>query len=147
MTLWGFIRHRFVRRVVSVCVGGLAWIFSLPAFAGIEGHWEGAFTRSGAVQEVAFDFQQSDLGWTGTYDIPDMILYREPVRDLSIREDTLSFRVFWGGFTCLVHEEIGEITGENPKWGPPVSVHLKRSPAPDLFRIEHVRFSSGDRFK
>lgn len=142
MVLWALISHRFVRRVISGAVGGLAWMFAVPSFAGIEGHWEGAFTRFGAVQEVAFDFRHDDSGWSATYDIPDMILYREPVRELAMNGDTLSFRVFWGGFTCLVHDDIGEITGENPKWGPPVSIHLKRSLAPDLFHIEHVRFNS-----
>jgi pimeloyl-ACP methyl ester carboxylesterase len=42
-----------------------------------------------------------------------------------------------------VHSDIAEITGENPKWGPPVSLHLKRALPESRFRIEPVRFPSG----
>jgi pimeloyl-ACP methyl ester carboxylesterase len=140
------IRCRFqIIAITLICAGlFITWLGTgISVAADIDGHWEGAFTRDGAVQQVAFDFETTDSGLTGTYDIPDMILYREPVRELSLAHDTLSFRVFWGGFTCIVHDDVEEITGENPKWGPPVSIHLKRTFAPRHFRVEHLRFPSG----
>lgn len=119
-------------------IGVVLGFHSSAAADGVTGHWEGAFTRFGAVQQAAFDFWQTDSGLAGTYDIPDMILYREPVRELALVGDSLHLRVFWGGFDCLVNNEIGEITGENPKWNPTVSLHLKRSPAPRSFTINEV---------
>ncbi|UCE24508.1 MAG: alpha/beta hydrolase [Candidatus Zixiibacteriota bacterium] len=86
--------------------------------------------------------RQTDSGWVGSYEIPDLILYREPLTDLSIAGDTISFHLFWGTFSCLLHNQIGEITGENRDWNPPVSIHLKRRPDPHLPNIEPVRFPS-----
>jgi pimeloyl-ACP methyl ester carboxylesterase len=110
--------------------------------AALDGFWEGAFTRLGTAQSVAIDIQTTDSGLVGTYDIPDLVLYREPLTELSLSGDTLVFRLFWGTFTCIVHETIGEITGENLKWGPSVSIHLRRGLKPAPFRVEQLRFQS-----
>ncbi len=114
-----------------------------PNLARLVGHWEGAFTRFGAAQQVSLDIVVTDHGLSGTYEIPDLILYREPLKDVAIASDTLSFRLFWGRFSCLVHAESDEITGINSAWGPPVSIHLRRASKPDRYRREPVEFTSG----
>lgn len=109
----------------------------------VTGHWEGVFTRFGSAQTVALDIHPTDSGLAGTYDIPDLLLYREPLKSIRIDGDTLAFRLFWGQFKCLVHDENGEITGQNLDWGPPVSIHLRRSAMSSGVRIEPIRFGSG----
>lgn len=108
----------------------------------IVGHWDGAFTRFGSAQSVALDISSTGNGLAGTYDIPDLVLYREPLTNLSLAGDTLRFRLFWGEFTCLIHDANGEITGENLKWGPPVAVHLRRSSKLERFRVLPLEFES-----
>ncbi|NIM99875.1 MAG: alpha/beta fold hydrolase [candidate division Zixibacteria bacterium] len=133
-------------RIAKIAVLLLAGLFVSPHAehnkTDIAGHWAGAFTRYGAVQEITIDFQETDTGWVGSYDIPDLILYREPIPDIVVTAETLAFRVFWGSFTCLIHDEIGEITGENRNWNPPVSIHLKRGPDLHHMRTEKVQFPS-----
>jgi len=119
-----------------------ATVSSKQAEVNIAGHWEGAFSRFGAIQDVQLDFSQIDTGYTATYSIPDMILYRRPVRNLVVTPDSISFRLFWGGFNCIYTPEVDEITGENSKWNPSVSIHLKRTYKKDRFRIEPIKFSS-----
>lgn len=109
----------------------------------IVGYWEGAFTRFGAAQTVALDIQASESGLVATYDIPDLVLYREPLKDVHLDHDTLIFRLFWGRFACAVHTGNGEITGQNLDWGPPVSIHLRRASRPRPLRVEPFHFQSG----
>lgn len=107
------------------------------------GHWEGAFTRFGSVQTVAIDIRSTDTGLAGTYDIPDLVLYREPLKAIQITGDSLTFRLFWGRFQCLVHDKNGEITGQNPDWKPPVSIHLRRTATLPVVRRESIVLNSG----
>ena len=109
----------------------------------LAGHWNGAFSRLGAIQEVQIELQETSSGWVGHYSIPDLILYREPLRELEVHADTINFRLFWGKFECLLHNEVREITGGNINWKPPVSIHLKASPDRAPIQIEDVQFSSG----
>lgn len=126
----------------------LAWLITFlcikSAFAtdaaDVIGHWDGAFTRFGAAQYVSIDLAMTDSGLVGTYDIPDLILYREPLQEVLVTSDSLIFRLFWGRFPCLVHDDIGEITGVNSDWGPPVSIHLRRAAKIDQYRIEPIQF-------
>lgn len=127
---------------VYFLVGLILLTVSARAGNDLNGHWQGAFARQGAIQELAVDFLQNDSGWSATYDIPDLILYREPVRDLVVAGDSLSLHLFWGTYNCLIHGEVGEITGENPKWGPPVSLHVKREPDQSHIHIESVSIPS-----
>lgn len=135
-------RHLVVLVALASCVARAGVTAAIMPHA-VVGHWEGAFTRFGSAQTVALDVYSSDSGLTGTYDIPDLLLYREPLKSIRIDGDTLAFRLFWGQFKCLVHDENGEITGQNLDWGPPVSIHLRRSAMTSRVRIEPVTFESG----
>ena len=56
------MNYRRTKASAILFLGVLGWLFPNGAGAEIAGHWEGAFTRQGAVQIVAFDFQQTDSG-------------------------------------------------------------------------------------
>ncbi len=65
---------------MSGLVSAWALVLAIPATAGIDGHWEGAFNRQGAIQTVSFDFQHTDARWIGTYDIPASVVSRKSVK-------------------------------------------------------------------
>jgi pimeloyl-ACP methyl ester carboxylesterase len=122
----------------------LAGITPSASSFSLSGHWEGAVVRDGAIQTIVIDFSIAEERLTGTYNIPDMGLFAEPLEEIAYESPSLSFHFFWGTFTCIVHEDVSEITGLNENWGPPVKIHLKRSPALELHREEQVHFKSKD---
>src|SRR5262249_44883915 len=90
----------------------------------LPGHWEGAFSRLGSIQEVALDVRP-DL--SGTFDIPALGCYGVALENLSATDTSASFRLLYGTFHMLLHPADLEMTGENRDWGPPVSLHLRRT--------------------
>lgn len=139
-----------MRRPVVISMFILLCVVSRPAPADaqqetIVGHWEGAYVRLGAVQTVLLDFAISADGLKGTYDIPDLSIYGEPVADIDYHAPQLVLKLNYGVFTMLVSHDVNEMTGENRKWNPPVSLHLKRKlkdPLPP-YPQEVVRFRNG----
>lgn len=135
-------RHLVVVVALACCIARSGATATIMPDA-VAGHWEGAFTRFGSAQTVAINIHPTDSGLAGTYDIPDLLLYREPLKSIRTDGDTLAFRLFWGQFKCLVRDKNGEITGQNLDWGPPVSIHLRRSAVTSTVRVEPIRFESG----
>jgi pimeloyl-ACP methyl ester carboxylesterase len=95
--------------------------------AALAGHWEGAFSREGAVQLLALDVAPDG---SAHYDIPELALFHEPVADLALDGDTLRLALLYGEFEGRHLRDAGEIAAVNPRWGPPVRLHLKRAPPP-----------------
>lgn len=110
------------------------------------GHWEGAYVRLGAVQAVRLDFVLEGGKLKATYDVPELNIYEEPVTELSYdAPPQLVLRPKYGKFTMQVFPDIGEMTGDNKAWGPPVTLHLKRRPKEQTLSYpqEEVRFRNG----
>jgi dienelactone hydrolase len=119
------MRAHFLVFLLAGMVTTSAWAAQAD---GAVGHWEGAYTRLGAVQLTRMDFTRGAEGHlAGTFDIPEMGLYGEPVTDIAEDGDTLSFKVHYGLFTMTLHPEVGDMTGGNSRWNPAVSLHLKRA--------------------
>ncbi len=91
------------------------------------GHWEGAFSRDGAIQGISVDLAVTDGKLSGTYDMPELGLVDEPLEQVSWNPPELSIKVRYGTFAMIVHPDVDEMTGVNAKWGPPVRLHLKRT--------------------
>ncbi len=109
------------------------------------GHWEGAYVRLGAVQTVSMDFWLEDDTLKGTYEIPDLSIYDEPITNLSYNFPNLEFKPKYGVFQMVINSEYSEITGENKKWNPTVTLHLKRKlKEPPNFQKEAVKFKNGE---
>jgi len=110
----------------------------------VAGHWEGAFVRLNSIQRVAFDIEASGQTLRARYEIPELGLYDEPVSEIAFDPPSVKVKVLYGRFTLQLHADAGEMTGENPDWGPPVALHLKRVPAePPLVIKEDVTFRNG----
>lgn len=93
----------------------------------IVGSWNGAFSRLGSVQLVDVQFSRSGDSLAGRYDIPEMGLYEEPLKEISLADSVLSIRLLYGTFALVVHPQIEQMTALNDRWNPPVSLHLKKS--------------------
>jgi pimeloyl-ACP methyl ester carboxylesterase len=109
----------------------------------ITGRWEGAVVREGAIQRLDIEFAAPEGPLEGTFSIPELGLYREPLTEIDFVPPGLTFRFIYGTFTTAVHSDIGEIVGGNDQWGPPVRLHLKKIDAPPRWRYEGVRFRNG----
>src|SRR5437660_76990 len=110
----------------------------------VAGHWEGAFVRLGAVQTVKLDLALEGNQLKGTHDIPDLSIYDEPLREISYNYPQLQFRTKYGPFNMTVSADVGEMTGENKRWNPPVTLHLKRGlKIPSPYPRDDVKFSNG----
>ncbi len=126
----------------------LCLLFPLGAAAQQEtivGHWEGAYSRLGAIQTVSVDFTIEQGKLNATYDLPDLSIFGEPITEISFTPPQLVFKPKYGTFTMRLFADVGEMTGENKAWGPPVSLHLKRtSRRPEVvYAQEEVRFRNG----
>lgn len=124
----------------------LALTLSTASMAGdasiLDGHWTGAVSRDGAIQIVELDIHGDAKTLAGTYDIPELGLRREPLRELAFDGDALTLRFNYGTFETRLVREIDEITGVNAQWGPPVRIHLKRAEPRAALRYEDLRFEN-----
>jgi len=108
----------------------------------LAGHWEGAFSREGAVQLVALDVAADG---SARCDIPELALFGEPVEELALDGDALRVGLLYGAFEGRHFAEAGEIAAVNPRWGPPVRLHLKRAPPPPPAVVRReLRVPAGD---
>lgn len=112
-------------------------------YESIYGFWRGAVERNGSVQIVEFMFIPKGDSAEGTYNIPEMGLFDEPVNEISLNDQALRFRFFMGYFDAYIDTETGEITGDNKKWDPPLRINLKKSlPDKQCFTKENITFNN-----
>jgi hypothetical protein len=116
----------------------LAPIAAFPQSEALVGHWEGAYVRLGAVQTISMDFFVEGNVLKGTYDIPDLSIYDEPIRDLDLKFPRLQLRPKHGLFEMIMDAANREMTGGNARWNPPLTLHLKRK------QKDPVNFTSED---
>jgi pimeloyl-ACP methyl ester carboxylesterase len=108
-------------------------------------HWEGAVVRNNSIQAVEFDWKVQGDSLTGLFSIPELGLYNQNVREINYNYPKLYFRFIYGKFEMSVHADNLEMTGGNPKWNPPVYMHLKLQVEYNkLYKIEEVKFNNKD---
>ncbi|MFN0056815.1 MAG: alpha/beta hydrolase family protein [Planctomycetota bacterium] len=111
----------------------------------ISGSWVGAVVREGAIQQIELQITaQPDSKLGGTFSIPELGLYYEPLSGVAFQSPTLSFTCLYGRFDTTVHGDFGELVGVNAKWGPPVRIHLKKSTPVRRCSYEEIRFRNLD---
>jgi pimeloyl-ACP methyl ester carboxylesterase len=111
----------------------------------VVGHWEGAYVREGSIQPLMLDLEVRDGKLGGTFDIPELEIVGEPIKDIDAGLPKLMLGLTYGLFTMHVSPELGEMTGENTNWNPPLTLHLKRveSYGDAHFPREDFRFENG----
>lgn len=111
----------------------------------VVGHWEGAYVRLGSVQTVMLDLAVQDGKLGGTFDVPELEIVGEPIKEIGGEVPNLTLRLTYGLFTMHVSPESGEMTGENKRWNPPLTLHLKRKEKRQTAHLPHedFRFNNG----
>jgi pimeloyl-ACP methyl ester carboxylesterase len=105
------------------------------------GHWEGAFVRDGSVELVRLDIREKDGLLAGTFDIPELTLFGEPLGELRSAGSNLHFKTTYGAFDLVLHEDVSEMTGSND-WTPPARIHVRKRPRIFEYRTEAVTIPS-----
>ncbi len=107
-------------------------------------HYTGALSRNNSIQLLELDIDLTTSPPTGTYSIPELSLFDESLREMSLIDDTLSFRILYGTFTMHFDDSRHEMTGGNNNWGPPVALHLKRTEVPPRPTVTDTILTIGD---
>lgn len=110
----------------------------------LTGHWRGALVRENSTQLLELEI--ADTGsLTGTYSIPEMGLYDEPLGELAVDSDGVSFKILYGPFQLRRHDDIKQMTGANTRWNPPLAIHLKHTATPiRRYKTEQVEIRNND---
>jgi len=126
--------------LLLVLVANCGWAAELT-----EGRWKGALVRENSSQLIEISFAGDGHSVSGLYSIPEMGLFEQPLREVLTSDTTVNFRILYGPFEMRYHAELGQMTGVNARWDPPLSLHLKRFPKPYVgeFRSEELVFSNG----
>ncbi|MEX2110589.1 MAG: alpha/beta fold hydrolase [Gemmatimonadaceae bacterium] len=87
--------------------------------------------------------QDGKLG--GTFDVPELEIVGEPIKEIGGEVPNLTLRLTYGLFTMHVSPESGEMTGENKRWNPPLTLHVKRKEKRQTAHLPHedFRFNNG----
>ncbi len=112
----------------------------------IEGHWQGALVRDGAVQVVRIDFFRDAGALKAQLESPDMVTNEPPPIPATLQEGKLQFETVFGKATLSIDSPMGEMIGTVGDATPPIQIHLKRAfkPLEIPIRTEDVQFRNGE---
>ena len=125
----------------------LAVSATLSQTASIEGYWEGAAVRDGAVRVIRLDIFKDGANLRYRVEMPDFISYAFPPQPVQQNGEKITLRLPMTGEYLLMHDaQANELRGTFS--GPqalPVTIHLKRAVKPvDVSVREEVQFTNGD---
>ena len=112
----------------------------------IEGHWEGALVRDGAVQIVKIDFFRDGGALQARMETPDFSVREPPPFPVSFEAGKIQFDTDYGKATLKLDTAVSEIMGTVGDATPPIRIHLKRAlkPLEVPVHTEEVQFSNGN---
>lgn len=126
----------------------LVSLIALPVNAQetIEGHWQGALVREGAVQLIIVDFAKSGGGLSARIEIPDLVIAEPPPVPATYGDSKVGFDTPFGKANLTLDAPMGELIGTVGETNPPIQIHLKRAfkPAAIPFKTVDVRFRNGE---
>jgi dipeptidyl aminopeptidase/acylaminoacyl peptidase len=118
---------------------------AISAQESVEGYWEGALVRDGAVRVLRIDIARDGEKLQASVRTPDWIADRPPA---AVTQDGAKVRMELEEQTAtmVLDSVTGEMIGTHGETTPPVRVHLKRAirPVRMAIRTEDVRFKSGE---
>lgn len=111
----------------------------------IEGYWQGALVRDGAVQVIMLDFFKDAGALKARIETPDLVTSEPPPVPASFEGGRVQFETAFGKATLTVDSPMGEMVGAVGEASPPILIHLKRAlrPVGVPFRTEDVQFRNG----
>jgi pimeloyl-ACP methyl ester carboxylesterase len=113
----------------------------------IEGYWEGAIVRDGAVRIVRVSFFKEGAAMKARFEMPDFISYGLRTMDVKQESGKVTLRIpMHGEVTLALDAAAGEMRGAAGGSLPPVSIHLKRAVrmAEIPVKREEVQFQNSD---
>ena len=126
----------------------LIMLLAFPVYAQqtIEGHWQGALIREGAVQVIFVDFLKEGAGLTARIETPDLVISEPPPITATFQDGKVQFSAPFGKATLSLDGPMGEMLGTVGETNPPIQIHLKRAfkPAGIPFNTVDVQFRNGD---
>ncbi|MDX2041398.1 MAG: alpha/beta fold hydrolase [Acidobacteriota bacterium] len=129
----------------------LAWLFAVTTAIGrqpsIEGYWEGAAVRDGAVRVIRLDIFRDGANLRCRVEMPDFLNFAFPPLPVQLNGDKVTLRLPMTGEYLLTHDaKLGEMRGAfSGQQALPVTIHFKRGVKPaELSVREEVRFPNGD---
>jgi alpha-beta hydrolase superfamily lysophospholipase len=126
-----------------ICLLGLS---THGAQESIEGHWQGALVRDGAVQVIMVEFFKDAQALKASIEIPDLVIAEPAIVAVNLENGKARFDTAAGKATVTIDFEMGEMVGIVGEATPPIRIHLKRAfkPVQIPVRMEDVTFRSGD---
>ena len=118
----------------------LTILIALPVYAqeSIEGHWQGALIREGAVQVIFVDFVKEGTGLSARITTPDLVISEPPPSPANFQNGKIQFNTSFGKATLTLDAPIGEMLGTVGESNPPIHIHLKRAFKPAVVPINTV---------
>jgi uncharacterized protein len=112
----------------------------------IEGYWEGAIVREGAVQIIRVDLFKDDTGLKARLEVGDFTKYDLPVVPVVYESGKIQFNTSAGKAVLTLDSVVGEMIGTVGSGVPPIGIHLKRALRPFTVPVktEDVEFKNGD---
>lgn len=139
---------RLLRGAITAAL--LICCLAVSAFAQrdpVEGYWEGALVRGGAVRVVKIEFAREGDALKAHFEIPDLINWGLRPQAVTANGGRLTFRIpLAGDATVEVNPLAGEMMGQIGNLNPPVTIHLRRriKPAEISINREEVQFQNGE---
>ncbi|MBV7268699.1 alpha/beta hydrolase family protein [Winogradskyella luteola] len=123
----------------------LLFTITISYSQGIEGRYDGAVNREGSIQVVSFNFFLDSGNQKATYEIPECGLYDVPVENISIDNEDISFKFYYGDFDAKLKDNNKSILGLSVKWNPKIKIHLKKAtPIKKTYLSESIKFKNED---
>ncbi len=125
----------------------LAFGTALGQQTSVEGYWEGAAVRDGAVRVIRLDIFRDRANLRGRIEIPDLLNFAFPPIPVQQNGDKITLRLPMTGEYMITHDAgKGEMRGAfSGSQALPVTIHLKRAVKPvDTTVREEVRFTNGE---
>jgi pimeloyl-ACP methyl ester carboxylesterase len=140
---------RITHAALSISLGlPLLGAGSALAQAGLEGNWQGGWTRAGATLPVTFAFQRTDSAIAGSFGSDQLRVVGIPVSRISYRPPAVHFEIV-GDNTTMVFD--GEMQGDSISGGfkdgeAQGQFVLRRTSrtAANPYRTEEVSFQNGE---
>lgn len=112
----------------------------------IEGHWQGALVRDGAVQVIMVDFFKDAEALKARIETPDIATSEPSIVPVNFENGKVRFDTAAGKATVTVDTAMGEMMGTVGETMPQIRIHLKRAlkPVEIPIRTEDVQFRNGE---
>ena len=139
-----------IKLVTFRIILGALLLAAVPASAqtGLQGNWQGGWTRDGATLPVTFAFQQVDSTITGSFGSDQLRVVGIPVSKISYRPPAVHFEIV-GDATTIVFD--GKMIGDSIKGGfkdgsAEGQFVLRRTSrtTTDPYRTEEISFQNGE---